>query len=120
MNDKESLSGRCSRIRRRLSSQLGDLFQLGPLDSLDHELGDLLSTGDVDRLCWIEIDEEDLELAAVAGVDDTGGVRERESLAQSAARPRVNEACKPLRNGDRKAGWDDRALPRFEHYVLCR
>jgi hypothetical protein len=54
-----------------------DLLDLDGLDALDDELGDSVAARDVDGLGGVEVDEDDLDLPAVPGVDRARSVQER-------------------------------------------
>src|SRR4029453_16041964 len=61
----------------------------------------------------------DLDLAAVARVDQAGRVDDRDPVPGRQARPRLDEACIPLgdRNGEPRA--HERALPRCEPNLVA-
>src|SRR2546425_7711525 len=80
--------------------QLADLCQVGPLDALDHELGDALPAGEGLR-ARIVVDEQYLDLAAVAGVDEPGRVEHRHPVPEREPRARQHEARIAAGNGAR-------------------
>src|SRR4051812_12261542 len=68
-------------------------------DGRQHELGDPLAVVDLHgRIA--EVDEDDLELSTVVGVDCTWSVEDREPMAQGKSRARPDLALEP--GGDRQ------------------
>src|SRR5437016_9238239 len=53
----------------RRAGQLGDLDELRVLDPLDDQLGDAVAAAQPDRVARVQVDDDNLDLAAVAGVD---------------------------------------------------
>ena len=58
----------------------------------------------------VGVEQQHAQLAAVAGVDQAGGVDERDPVAQREARARQHEPGVPGRDRDGDAGADARAL----------
>lgn len=79
------------------------LDQLDQLDPLHQQLGNPVAAVHHDRLVWVEIDQRNLDLAAVARVDGARAVDDRKSDARGQSRARVDQADHPVRNGDRDA-----------------
>lgn len=79
------------------------LDQLHQLDPLHQQLGDAVAAMHHDRLGRVEVDQRDLDLAAVAGIDGTGTVDNRKPNARSQSRPRMYQADHAERDGDRHA-----------------
>lgn len=95
-----------------------DLDQLHQLDPLHQQLGDAVAAMHHDRLGRIEVDQRDLDFAAVAGVDGTGTVDDRKPNARSQSRPRVHQADHAERDGDRYARAHQGAPPGLEFDVF--
>ena len=68
----------------------------------------------------VGVEQHDPELAAVAGVDEPGRVDDRDPVPRREPRARLDEAGVALRDRDREAGADDRALARAELDALAR
>ena len=77
----------------------------------DDELGDPFARLGDERPLAVGVQEHDLDLAAVARVDQARRVDDRDPVPGSKARPRLDEACIPLgdRHGEPRA--DERSLP---------
>ena len=73
------------------------------------ELRDAVAAADADG-GTAEVDEEDLNLAPVVGVDRTRGVEEREAVAVSETAARPDLALVAGRDGEREAGRYEAAL----------
>src|SRR4051812_9666591 len=72
--------------------QLVDLDQAGVLDGLEHELRDALAPHDLEVLGRVGVDQQHLELAPIAGVDQAGRVQAGDAVLQCEAAPRLHEA----------------------------
>ena len=90
------------------------LDQLDQLDPLHQQLGDPVAAVHHDRLDRVEVDQCNLDLAAIAGVDGARAVDDRKPYPRSQSRPRVHQAHHSERNGDRDARSHQSALPRIE------
>ena len=86
----------------------------------DHELGDPHPRLDDERLARVGVEQVDLQLAAVAGVDEARRVDDRDAVLRGEARARLDEAGVPLRDRDGEAGPDERALAGRELDALAR
>ena len=71
------------------------------LDALDHELGDTVAAVDDERFLRISVQQDDLYLTAVRGVDQPGGVGQRQPVVQGVAAARQDETGVADRDGDR-------------------
>src|SRR5690606_5239936 len=69
--------------------QLGELLPQGSSDRSQHELGHAVATSDDERLL-AEIDQDDLELAAVVAVDRARRVRHRDAMLEREPGSRTN------------------------------
>jgi oligoribonuclease len=93
--------------------------KIGPLDRLDDQLGDAVAPSHVVGGGGIQIDQEDLELIAVAGVDQPRGVEAGDAVLESQPAPGLYEARVPRRNGHGHARRDQRpSSARREQGVL--
>lgn len=72
--------------------ELVNLDHLPQLDSLDQELGDPIAAPDVDRFGGVQVDEVDLDLPAVPGVDRARRIDDRQSCARGQSGPWMNQA----------------------------
>src|SRR5262245_12610878 len=87
------------------------------LDALHHQLRDPVTPAQLDRVPKVVVDQADLDLATVTGVDGPRGVYDAEPDPRGEAGPRVDEGGVPVGQGDRDAGADDRTLARRDHHV---
>lgn len=78
------------------------------LDPLDDELGDAVATAHVIGGSWVGVHHHRLQLAPVMGIDEAGGVHQRDAVVQCEAAARKDEARPPHRNGDGDAGGHER------------
>src|SRR5262245_65577457 len=62
----------------RRAAKLGDRLDAHMLDASDHQLGDALAATDHKRL-RPEIDQQNLQLAAIVGVEGAGAVQNRQA-----------------------------------------
>jgi hypothetical protein len=97
--------------------QCVDFDEAGLLDTLDDELGDPVSAAKLDLLVRIQVDQEDTEFAAVAGVDGAGCVHDRHPAPRRETGPGMDERGISRRQSQGDAGRDDRPLPRLEGEV---
>jgi hypothetical protein len=96
---------------------VGELVDDDELDGRDREhdeLRDPHSRLDHERLTGVGVEQVDQQLAAVARVDETRRVDDRDPVLRRQARPRLNEARVPLRDRDREPRGDERPLARRE------
>lgn len=77
------------------------------LDPLDDELGDAIAALDLERLGRVGVEENDLELAPVAGVDESRTVEDRHAVFVGQAAAGLHEPCVPGRDGDGGAGGNE-------------
>lgn len=68
------------------------------LHALDHELGDLVAAGYLDRRVRVGVQKNDGDLASVVTVDEAGRVDHGEPFAQGAPAPRKDESGISFRN----------------------
>ena len=85
-----------------------------PLHPLQHQLGDPVAAGQPQRVHRVVVDDDDLHLAAVAGVDRAGRVDQRHPAPGGQAGARVHERGVALRQREREPGRQHRALARRE------
>jgi hypothetical protein len=83
-------------------------LDLHVLDALHDQLRDALASRDLDVVARVGVDEEDLELAAVAAVEQAGRVEARDAVAQRQPAPRLDEPGVALRDRQGESGGDDR------------
>ena len=117
-------------IRRRRAPEaahaslaVGKLVDLDRVDAgnLEHdELRDPHARLDDERLARVGVQQRDLQLAAVAGVDQPRRVHDRDAVLRREARARLDEARVSLGDRDGEPGADQRALARCELDVLAR
>ena len=88
----------------------GHLDQLWKFDPLDQQLGDAVATPDRDRRRGVEVDQRDLDFAAITGVDRAGAVDDRKANARSQTGARVDQSDHAVRNRHGDAGGHQRAL----------
>ena len=77
------------------------------LDRLHDELGNALTTGDLERFGWVVVDQAHLQLTPVTGVDQARGVQDGDPVLERKTAPRLDQACVALRKRDRDAGGDE-------------
>src|SRR5690606_14970450 len=63
---------------------------------------------------FAEVDEQDLHLAAVVGIDGARRVEQGDAVPQGQPRTRADLAFVAFRNRERDAGRDERSLARLE------
>jgi hypothetical protein len=80
----------------------------------DDELGDPHPRLDDERLAEVGVQQRDLQLAAVPGIDEARCVDDRDPVLGREAGARLDESGIAVGNRDREAGRDERALPRRE------
>jgi len=95
-----------------------DLDQVDQFDPLHQQLGNPVAAVHHDRLDRVEIDQRDLDLAAIARVDGARAVDDRKPYPRSQSRARVNQADHSERNGDRDARSHQRTPPRIQFDVF--
>jgi len=95
-----------------------DLDQLDQLDPLHQQLGDAVTAMYHDRLGRVEIDQRDLDLAAVTRVDGAWTIDDRKPYSRSQSRPRVDQADHSQRNRDGDAGAHQGAPPGIQPDVF--
>jgi len=78
---------------------------------LDDQLGNAVTPGDGVRRCGIGVDQQHLEFTPEARVNESGGVQARHPMVPGEAAAGLDEACPPLRQGDRHAGGHQRPSP---------
>ena len=94
--------------------QLIDHHYLGQRHRCDHELGNTISSLDLEAFIAV-IHHDHLDLAPVPGVDETGGIHHANAVTSRQAAPRHDQPGVHLWYGDRHPGGDDCPLPRFEN-----
>jgi hypothetical protein len=87
------------------------------LEPLDHQLRDPVAPLELDRQPRVVVDQQHLDLAAVARVDGARGVHDRQAVPGGEPGPGVHQGDVPLRQRDRDPGRHQRPLPRFERHV---
>ena len=85
----------------------------------DHELGDPHPRLDDERLARVGVEQDDPQLAAVAGVDQARRVDDRDPVLRRQAGARLDEACVALRDRHREARRDQRPLAGTELDALA-
>jgi hypothetical protein len=100
--------------------QRADLMKLHPFHPLDHELRDPVPAPEADRLRLVGIEQRDLDLAAVASVDGSRRVHDRDPMARGQPRAGMHERRITGWQRDSHSGRDQGALPRCQVHVLRR
>jgi len=95
------------------------LDQLDQLDPLHQQLGYAVAAVHHDGLDRVEIDQRNLDLAAIARVDGARTVDDRKAHACRQSRARVDQADHSERNRDRDAGSHQRASPGVQPDLFC-
>lgn len=90
------------------------LDQLYQLDALHQQLGDAVAAMHHDGLDGVEVDQRNLDLAAIARVDGAGTVDDRKPDPRGQSRARMHQADHSKRNGDRDARSDQGAAARVQ------
>lgn len=94
------------------------LDQLHQFDSLHQQLGDAIAAVHHDRLGRVQVDQRNLDLAAIARVDRTRTVDDRKSNSRSQSRPWMHQADHAERDGDRDPRSHQGASPGFQFDVF--
>ena len=81
------------------------------------ELRDALAALEHDRLGRIVVDQQHLDLAAIARVDQPRRVEDGHAAAQGQARARKHEPGVARRDRERETGADQRARTRLDHHA---
>jgi len=103
---------------REAASSLG-LVDLG-YDVVDSPVGPLFVAVSTKGLAALSFHEQDdADLAAVARVDQPRRVHDRDPVPGGEAGARLDEACEPLRDGDREPCRNDRALAGSELHAFA-
>src|SRR5206468_149527 len=76
-------------------------------DPLDDQLGDPVAAAEPDRLARVVVDQADLDLAAVAGVDRAGGVDHAQAGPGRQTGAGVHEGGEPVGQRDGHTRADD-------------
>ncbi len=79
----------------------------GRFDPVNHQLGDAVAPLDLVGRERVQVDEQDPELVAIPGVDETGAVEHGDAVAQRQAAAGLHEPGVSLGNGDGDAGGDE-------------
>lgn len=95
-----------------------NLDQLDQLDPLHQQLGDAVAAVHHDRLGRVQVDQRNLDLTPIAGINGTRAVDDRKSNPRSQSRARMDQADHPERDGDRDTGPDQGTLPRVQRDVF--
>jgi hypothetical protein len=98
--------------------QLVDRHEPGLHHRLDDQLGDPVTAPETQRGRRVEVDQVDLDLPPVPGVDGPRRVDQAETEPVGQAGTRVDEAGVALGDGDGHARADQRALERRQVDVL--
>ena len=77
------------------------------LDRLHDELGNALTTGDLERFGRVVVDQANLQLTPVTGVDQARGVQDGDPVLERKTAARLDQAGVALRKRDRDAGGDE-------------
>ncbi len=96
---------------RAVASRTLGLDQPGVRNAGDHQLGDPHAAADDKRLA-AEIDQDDLNLSPIIGIDGSRSVKDGDAVADGEARTRPNLAFAARRQGDREPGWNHGASAR--------
>ena len=102
------------------AGQLGQRDERHVLDGLDHELGYPVPPPDREGIIGVGVDQEDLDLAPVAGVDQSGGVEAGDAVAVGQPGAGLDEGGVPLGHGHRQPGRNQGpATPRGQGGILA-
>ena len=122
-NDRDNSASRMAKAAGSALA-LGQGFdgeEAGDLDGHDHELRDPVAAVHRVRLVGIGVDENDLDLAAKARIDEPRGVEARNAVADRQPAAGEHEPGEALGDRDRVARRDERAAAtRPEDDVVCR
>ena len=112
-------SRRWSRSRRRRgpSPAARPRARTGGFHPLDDQLGDPVAPAQHDRLGRVGVEQRHADLAAVAGVDRSGGIDHGQAVAYGQSRARVHQSDVPERQGQRDAGRHQGAFARGQRDV---
>src|SRR5262249_60394610 len=88
-------------------------------DFLDNELGDAVAAGELHQGVAV-VHQQDLDFAAIAGVDQAGRVEKTEAVAQGQAGTGEDEAGIAGRDRQSEAGRDEGARPGAEADIPAR
>jgi len=87
-------------------------------DGLDDELSDPIASADLEVRLRIGVDEEHLDLASIARIDEPGCVQACDAVSHRQTAPRLDESGVAARQGDHQPGRHERTAPsRTEHGV---
>ena len=99
-----------------------EFVNFDPIDltnSLQHQLGDPITTGDGVILVGIGVDQHDFQFTSVRAVDQARGVNHADPVTERQPRPRQDKSGPAERDCDRNASWDQcSATARWENSVL--
>ena len=84
--------------------KLGNLDEPSPLDALDDELSDAITSAQLERSHRVVVDGDDLDLASVSGIYGAWGVQQRQSRASCEPGPWMHEGCVSVGYGNGDAG----------------
>jgi hypothetical protein len=87
------------RVRKRV-----DDTERAPLDPLDNELRDAITSVELVLGDRIGVHEQDLQLVSVTGIDEAGGVQAGHAVPKGESAPRLDEAGVTLGQGQRHPG----------------
>jgi hypothetical protein len=99
---------------------LVDLDHVGRLDPDQHELRDPLAARDGERLLTVGVEQQHANLAPIPGVDQPGGVHERDPVPGREPRARQHQPGLSHGNLDGDTRTDRGALSRPEHRLFDR
>ena len=85
---------------------------------MDDELRDAVAFVDLDIVGGIQVDEDDLKLASIVGVDETGRVDYRQALLNGKAAAGLDKAGVTIGQGDGQASGDQTSLKGLEGTVF--
>lgn len=86
------------------------LDKVDQFDALHQQLGNPVTALDDDRRRRVEIDQRDLDLATVTGIDGARAVDDRKPNPRSQSGSWVHQPDHSVRDGDRDAGADQCAV----------
>lgn len=90
------------------------LREVTEFNPLDQQLRDPVPGFDRDHLTRVEVDQTDLDLSPVVGVDRSGSIHYRQSAAQSQSAPGVDESDVAQRKGESQPGTDQGPFTWFD------
>src|SRR4029453_10907739 len=84
--------------------QIGDRHERSDTDRLNNQLSDSVTSCDAHRVAAVSVDQTNLDLTAIAGVNSSWRVHDADAMSGGQPRAGVHEGCVAHRQGDCDAG----------------